>query len=416
MRSVLGLLFPVVVAACGGTPPPDPVVAQDRDASVAPVATTSSKPPPDPPAPAPEVAALAKISAPLESPDQTETMAASVRLLGELRFAPAVRPLVMVLLDDKKKDLSILVRTALAKMAKDAEPVLIAALAGSDAELAAVASKSADQQWMGRVADSLAAISRPAGRDAILDALPKVTNDANRAILALDLTRFPTTPRSTKAFLDAYAKIPATAKLAQYGGMNARAMLAGATAGFFDPTFGDWLVKEFAAAKGETADALDAAALPAAVKLMTTANSKAVGVEVNKIKGEAFEKQMYKNALPVLDACKKDVACYLKELAKPVSADRTPAARIGHVKAAWMIGMYGDAKTRDALVERLNGLKDGGIRNAILEAIDHLSPDGDAAIADKLDALVGADRAGSAMAGLDEMANLALRLRARAAP
>lgn len=497
MRNVLGLLFTVVIAACGGTPEPSTVVAQDRDAAATPVATApSSKPPSD--APTPEVAALrkcdvsgndpellaalestkkladkgpladralvdavwtcfdrfrpsqskslelvkalhetvlavkdasygpkaaAKIAAPVTDPkDSAESMdqiqfwqATSVRLLGELRFAAAARPLVMVLLDDKKADLSFPVRTALAKIAKDGEPVLIAALTASDAELATLAKQSADQTWVGRVGDSLAAISRATGRDAILDVLPKMTgDDAPRAALALDLTRFPTTPRATKAFLDAYAKVPTNTNLKHYGGMNAHSMLAGASAGFFDPTFVDWLLKENVAAKGEAKDEMPRYALPAAIRLMTKANAGAVGAAVNKLPGAAEEKLLYKNALAVVQACDKDAACYVKELAKPPPAERTPVARIGHVKAAWMAGIYGDASTRAALVDRLNGLKDGAIRGAILEAIDHLSPNGDAAAADKLDALVGTERAASAQSGLDELANLALRLRARA--
>jgi hypothetical protein len=496
MRNAFGLVFTVVLAACGGPPAPSPVVVQN-DASVAPAATgPAGKPVPD--APSPEIAALrrcearraddpelkaalestkklaaqgpladhalvdalwtcfdrfrpsqatsinvvrdladaimavkdasyaakaaAKIAVPIgDAKDPAESMdqiqfwqAISIRLLGELHHGAGVRALVTVLLDDAKKDLVYVVRTALAKMPKDAEPLLIATLAGTDAELAQIAGKSADQAWTGRVVDALAAISRDPGREAILDALPKTTNESTRAILALDLTRFPTTPRSTKAFLDTYAKLSPSATLAHYGGMNARALLAGATPGFFDPSFGDWVLKENAAAKGDAANAMSATALPAAIKLMTTANSKAVGTAVNKIAGQAIEKDMYKNAVVVLDACKKDVACYLKELAKPVPTDRSPSARMGHVKAAWMAGMYGDASTRAALVDRLNGLKEGAIRLAIIEAIDHLSPKGDAAAADKLDALVGAARASTAMSGLDEMANLALRLRARA--
>jgi hypothetical protein len=480
MRTVLGLLFTVVVAACGGTPEPSTVVVQDRDASATPVATTPA------PAPvSPELAALqkcdgsdpalkdalerakkdraladalwscfdrfraseatsasaavsiaeavlaakdaswgpkavAKLAAPVKDPkapganDQLQyAQGTSVRLLGELRYAPAVRPLVMVLLDDKKASLVYPVRTALAKMAKDAEPVLIAALTGTDAELATAAKESADQAWLGRVADALAAISRPAGRDAILDVLPKTSSDAPRAALAVDLPRFPTTPRSTKAFTEAYAKVPPNTNLQHYGGMNAHSMLAAATPGFFDPTFVDWLLKENTAAKGEAKGEMPSFALPAAIKLMTKANANAVGAAVSKLPGAADEKQMYKNALAVVQACDKDVACYLKELAKPTPAEKTPVARMAHVKAAWMAGVYGDAATRNALVERLNGLKDGAIRGAILEAIDHLTPTGDAEAADKIDALVGPDRAANAMSGLDEMANLALRLRAR---
>lgn len=59
MRNVLGLLFTVVIAACGGTPEPSTVVVQDRDAAATPVATAPSSTPPSD-APTPEVAALRK--------------------------------------------------------------------------------------------------------------------------------------------------------------------------------------------------------------------------------------------------------------------------------------------------------------------------------------------------------------------
>lgn len=339
-----------------------------------------------------------------------------VRLLGELRHGSAARPLVALLLDDKKGDLVYPLRTALAKIAKDAEPILIATLNGSDAELAAVASKSEGQKWVGRVADALAAISRPAGRDAILDLLPKAPNEPARAALAVDLPRFPTSPRSTKAFTDAYAKVPTDTNLTHYGGMNAHSMMAAATPGFFDPSFVDFLLKANVAAKGEAKGEMPTFALPAAIKLMTKANAGAVGAAVNKLPANAEEKQVFKTALAVVQACDKDVACYLKELAKPTPTERTAAARSAHVKAAWMAGVYGDASTRAALVDRLNGLKDRPIRTAILEAVDHLSPTGDVAAADKLEALVASDpdRAPDALSGVDETTNFSLRLRARA--
>lgn len=328
----------------------------------------------------------------------------SISLLGELRHAPAARPLVAILLDAEKKDLLFPTRLALSKIPKDAEPALVAALS---------AQTDAEQSHVPRIADALGAIGRPTGRDAILDALPKATNDTNRAALALILTYFPNTPRARKAYLDTYAKLSPNAALPLFGGANAHATLAGAAANFFDPTLTEWLVRESASAKGDAADAMPAMALPAAIKLMTDANAKNVAAQVNKIPGQAIEKEMYRAGAAPLEACKKSVACWLKELAKPVPS-APPAARMGHVKAAWMAGMFGDASTRAALLDRLAATKDGSVRLALLEAIDHLSPTGDEEAAKKLEVLVESETAAGSRGGTDEMLRVALRLRARA--
>jgi hypothetical protein len=322
----------------------------------------------------------------------------SAYVVGETRYSAGVRPLVKILLDDKKQDLEYVAGDTLAKMPKDAEPVLIAAIAGTDPELAQLASKSANQAWLARCADALAAIGRDAGRDAIVQALPKAANDESRALLAMTLVRFAQTPAATKAFLDAYAKIGPKTTLERYAGTNARSLLAGAAPAFFDPALGDWVLKE--------------GSLDGAIKLMTTASAKNVGAAVNKLPGDAVEKAMYKHAVAVLDACKKDVACYLKELAKPTPADRTSPARMAHVKAAWMAGVHGDASTRTALVDRLVGLKNAEIRRAVLVAIEHLSPKGDAQTADRLEAITKEE--GASELAIDETRDLVLRLRARA--
>ena len=58
-------------------------------------------------------------------------------------------------------------------------------------------------------------------------------------------------------------------------------------------------------------------------------------------------------------------------------------------------------------------MKDGSVRLALLEAIDTLSPQGDAAAADKLEKLVDTDTAAGNKAGTDEMYRIALKLRSR---
>jgi hypothetical protein len=215
-----------------------------------------------------------------------------------------------------------------------------------------------------------------------------------------------------KAYTDAYAKVAPNAAIALMGGGNGHAILAGAAANFFDPSLTEWIVKEVAAAKGEAADAMPAQGLPAAMKLMTFEQTKAVGDAVAKIPGQAIEKDMYASALAVTEKCKKDTACYLGFLDTPVPT-APPAKKMGHVKAVYMLVENAGADTKAKLVERLDRIKDGSVRLAMLEAVDHLSPQGDAALADKLEKTVDADRAANTTAGTDEMYRVALKLRSR---
>jgi hypothetical protein len=364
--------------------------------------------------------AVEKLAAPVSDPkDPAQGMdqiqfwqLTAARLIGELKFTPGVKPLVKVLMTPTKGDLIFPVRLALTRMPKEAEPVLISALKGTDPDLAALAEKYPEKAWIPRVAEPLAYISRPAGRDAILEALDKADNDSNRTILATELTHFPSDAKTVKAYVDAYNKVPANAAIALLGGGNGHAIIAQSAANFFDPTLTDWLLKETAAAKGEAADAMPPAALQAAIKLMTNTSSKAVGDAVGKIPGQALEKDMYKSASAVLDKCKQDAACYVAVLDTPVPST-PPTAKMGHVKAAWMAGIYGNAQTKNDLVGKVDKVKDGSVRLAMVEAIDHLSPQGDAANADKLEAIVDNDRKLNVNYATDEVYKIALKLRSR---
>lgn len=337
----------------------------------------------------------------------------AVRLIGELKFTPGVKPLVRALMTPEKRDLAGPLRLALTQMPKESEPVLIAALAGTDPELAALAASYPDKAYIPRVAEPLAYISRRAGREAILMALGKADNDTNRAVLAIALTHFPRDARTVKAYLEAYRKVPADATVPLLGGANAHALIAGSAASFFDPALTEWLLKESAAATGDAVDELPPAALPAAIKLMTTSSSKAVHDAVGKIHGLAIEKDMYARASAVLASCKQDAACYARVLDTPVPS-APPGAKMGHVKAAWMAAIYGNATTRAALVAKVDKVKDGSVRLALVEAIAHLAPEGDAAAAGTLEAIVEDDRkTGVNYYTSDELSKVALKLRAR---
>ncbi len=363
--------------------------------------------------------ATALLAAPISDPKNPEQgmdqlqfwQLTAVQLIGDTKFTPGVGPLVKVLMTPTKKDLTFPVRLALHKMPKEAEPELIKALKG-EGDYQKLAEAYPEKGYVPLIAEPLAYISRPTGLAAILDALNNATTDQNRTMLATYLTYFPTDPKLVKAFTDAYAKVAPNAAIAAMGGSNGHAILAGAAANFFDPSLTEWILKEVAAAKGEAADAMPVSALPAAMKLMTVDQSKAVGDAVNKIPGQAIEKDMYKSASAVLDKCKKDLSCYLGVLDTPVPS-APPAAKMGHVKAVWMTVELKDGSTKGKLLERVEKVKDGSVRLALLEAIDTLSPQGDAAAADKLEKLVDTDTAAGNKAGTDEMYRIALKLRSR---
>ncbi|MDB4944902.1 MAG: hypothetical protein JWP97_4436 [Labilithrix sp.] len=364
--------------------------------------------------------AVEKLAAPVTDPkDPSQGMDqiqfwqnTSARLVGELKYTPGVRALVKVLLTPTKGDLIFPVRLALTKMPKESEPVLVAALKGTDPELAKLAEAYPEKAYIPRLAEPIAYISRPSGRDAILEALEKADSDQNRTVLASELTHFPSDAKLSKTFIDAYNKVPANAAIPLLGGGNGRAILAQSSANFFDPTLVDWLMKELAAAKGEAADAMLPAALQAAIKLMATNNEKAVGDAVGKIPGQATEKDMFKSAATVLDKCKQDAACYVAVLDTPVPST-PPTAKMGHVKAAWMAGVYGNDKVKADLVSRVDKVKDGSVRLAMVEAIDHLSPQGDVNAATALEKVVDTDRSAGVNYADDEVFKTALKLRSR---
>lgn len=363
--------------------------------------------------------AVALLAAPVTDPKNPEQgmdqlqfwQLTAVQLIGDTKFAPGVGPLVKVLMTPTKKDLTFPVRLALHKMPKQAEPELIKALKG-EGDYEKLASSYPEKAYVPLVAEPLAYISRPEGLAAIQDALAKADNDQNRTMLATYLTYYPTDPKNVKAFTDAYAKVPPNAAIPLMGGANGHAVLAGTAANFFDSSLTEWILKEVKDAKGEAADAMPASALPAAIKLMTIDQEKAVGDAVNKIPGQAIEKDMFKSASTVLEKCKKDAACYLGVLDTPVPSS-PPAAKMGHVKAVWMAVELHGADTKGKLLERVEKVKDGSVRLALLEGIDTLSPQGDAAAADKLEKLVDTDRASGHAAGTDEMYRIALKLRSR---
>jgi len=370
--------------------------------------------------------AVEKLSAPVDptvpaqSLDQIQFwQRTAIQIIGELKYAQGAKALVTVVLTPSKKDLRATANAALMRIPVAAEPILIAALLGTDPDLAKLSKLFEDNSSIAVIADSLSWLSRPAGKAAILNALAGADNDQNRTVLAQSLGHYPADAAVGKAFLDAYAKIPSNASIKLLNGANAHGVLTQVSAQFYSPSLVDWLVKEIVTAKGEEADEMQLYALDAAIKLMQPGQASKVNEAVNKA-GTPREKEMFKLASAVMDKCKEDAMCYVNFLGQPIPSS-PPTAAEGAVKAAWMAVEYGNGKVevRNALIEKLPGITQAGAKLAVTEAIDALAPQGDAAAAEKLEKIVAADKAKgdkNLIMGDDVLVKVAARLRARALP
>lgn len=366
--------------------------------------------------------ALEKLGAPIdpkkasEATDQQVWQLISIQLIGHLKYTAAAKQLVTTLLTPTKSGLQAAANAAIMRMPKETEPLVIAALTGTDADLKKLADAVPDKAAPAFLCDTLAWLSHAAGRDACINVLNAATEDGMRAAIAQNLYRFPADPKTLGAFRDTYAKMAPSSSVALLGGINARGLLARVSGNFYDYTLADWLVKEISGAKGDkdTQDALQIPALESAIKLMGPGQVAAVGDTVNK-EGTDREKNMYKLAKAVVDKCKEDAACYVKQLDEPIQSN-SGTANMGAIKAAWMSAVYGkaDAGVRGELVKRIGKVTDDGARLAIVEAIYRMAPQGDAAAADEMERVAKSDEgAGNKNRANANMTTVALSLRSR---
>jgi hypothetical protein len=79
-----------------------------------------------------------------------------------------------------------------------------------------------------------------------------------------------------------------------------------------------------------------------------------------------------------------------------------------------MAGIYGNAGTKQELVNRVEKVRNGAVRLALVQAILKLAPQGDPAAAATLDKVVADDTAAGTATADDAVAKVAMMLRARA--
>jgi hypothetical protein len=303
-------------------------------------------------------------------------------------------------------------------MPKEAEGALIGALKGTDADTNALYKAYPNGAGIVMLSEPLAYLSRPATRDALLETVNSTDDDTIQTIVALNLIHFPKDPNVTKTFLTTYNKVDPQTSV-QLGGGFGRAVLLSAASHFYDPNMTDFFLKEVANAKGTSADAVQAAGLLSAIRVMPASKKDAVSDAIDKTlgKGPATEKDLFKGAAAVLDKCKEDANCYVSFLDQPIPS--AADGRFAFTKACYMAAAYGNDATRGVIVSKIDKVKDPGVRLAMAEAVEFLGPTGDISAADAFDKIVDADAASgnqSLKMADDALAKVSLILRSRATP
>ena len=236
----------------------------------------------------------------------------------------------------------------------------------------------------------LGALGHPDAAAPMIAALDGLDSDVNRSVVARELTKLPASADLEKAFQGAFEKVAPTTLIPP--GNNARAQLLEASARFYDTQLVPWLLKQVKDAKGGDNEkgVVKTAGLVAAIKLTNKAQLADVKAAVDK-DGTDLEKQAFSLASDVVTACGDQVSCYLAKVQEPAAqAEKTQFAGI---KAAYMLGILGDAKAATDIAAALPKIKNAAVRYAAVASIDKLTPKDAGPVADALQKVVDENKA-----------------------
>jgi HEAT repeat protein len=377
--------------------------------------------------------------------DEVYWQTTAAEILGHLKAANAVKPLIKVAISPLKADVALNAIYALIKIGKPSVAPTIALLKGQDKELVEyskdqnlkaaagpdgkvpdAAAKAAEKAYVGAAAIILAAIGREEAAGPLLDTLGNLDkgDDLSRAIIARELPKLPKTPDIVKAFQGVYEKLPTSLSIPP--GSGARESLLENAGYFFDASLVPWIVKTALDLKGEAedVDSIRQSSLQTALKLMTPDQQgdveklftvKATGPDGKPTTlGKAYEKEN-KITKDLLGACGTKVDCYLGKLVEPASQEE--ATQFQGIKSAYMIGILGGPDVRQKLVDALPKLPNAALRFVSSQIIDHASPKGDTGLATTLQKILDdaeATKDSNKIAGNAPFKMVIYRLNARA--
>ncbi len=345
----------------------------------------------------------------------------SAQLLGVIGDPKGVDALFRVLVDPGKANVQPDAYVALVKIGKPAVARSIQILQGQDKEIVELAANKArkasgnalpagDAPHVRTAAIALGTIGHASAGPALIQALKDSQSETNKAVILRELTKLPPSAEIKDAFKDGFGALSQDAVIPP--GQAAKPQLAEAATSFFDPELVPWLLQRTAAAKKD--DELQSALLVAAIKLMTADQLASVSAAVDKY-GTELEKGVLAQSASVLKSCGKDAACYLDATTK--SANQNDKTQFVGIKAAYMLGVYGNEKVRDQLVSNIDAVSNAAVRFTVSKVIDFLSPKGSTAAADQLQKVVDANQKRGdqgKIAGDAPLKQVVYRLRSRA--
>ena len=345
----------------------------------------------------------------------------AVQLLGTIGDPAGVDPLLKIMLDPTKGALQNDAVIALVKIGKPAIARAIQVLEGHDKELvdyAALRARKAagspippsDSPHVRAAAIVLGTIGNASAAPALIAALEKEKNELNEAVLLRELAKLPPTPENAKAFKAGFQRLESDAVIPP--GQPALQVLAESATSFFDPEFVPWLITQ--AGKIKDDEDTQTALLVAAIKLMGPEQVASVGSAVDKY-GSELEKGVFNEAAAVVKSCGKEATCYFESATK--AANQGNKAQFAGIKAAYMVGIYGNEKMRDQLVAGIDPISNAAVRFTAAKVIDYLSPKGSTSAADELQKVVDGNVKrgdGDKMAGDVPIKQVIYRLRSRA--
>jgi len=335
----------------------------------------------------------------------------SAELLGLQKSEKAIQPLLRMLVSPAKSNGHATAILALVKIGKPAVQPVIDLLEGNNKELIEYSKteqlkaagdkptneqkKLAETAHISQAALILGTIGRQDTAAPLMTALEKSTDDTAKAIIARELSKVPKAPETIKAFQAVYEKTGVTQSIPP--GIGAREALLEASGSFFDASFVPWIVRTALEAKGEEADVAPVrdVSLLTAMKLMTADQVAEVDKLFNKPQtgadgkpstvGKSFEKE-YKQAKDLLQACGDNAECYLGKAADP--ANQQKDTQFVGIKSAYMMGIVGKPEVSQKIIDAMPKITNAAVRFVSVSVVDYLSPKGDPAVAQKLQAIV----------------------------
>ncbi len=341
----------------------------------------------------------------------------SAELLGEMRASGAVKPLARVLLDLSKQDLHPQAELALASIGKPALGVAHGLLSGDDADLVALAKKARPDvpeahvyfatQWLTK-------LRHPSSTSELEAAWESTSNPQSKVLIARALTYFPKNERTLDIFRKTY--VSSSLKLTLPAGESALEALVENSPYLFEPKLADWLMDQPGRVRGAGHRKGDVQrALVVAIAQLALESQLKDANKVSQAYGGRTGTPAFERSKAQVTKCKADPKCYAGELAgiSGASAEDVQVAN----KALTMLGVFGTAKERDALIARLSDFTDPRLTEVATRVIGQLTPKADAATLEAVQAEIasaGEPTDPAKRAALTSIRFLLYQLRARA--